>query len=305
MPALLLGLAVLAACGAPNHHLIHPHERPTEVITWSADFARNDLLVHVEGARPPGPGPFPAVIVHPEGGTRAVEMDGVIWDLAQHGYVGLAVDYERYRDGRWQPSLFAWRSASDVTPSLDVTRAYPEIDQHHIGLLGFSQGGVLSLLIAADAPDRTSAVVSYYPVTDFPRWFALERPSLLRRWANEIVRWYFRRESGAATEAEFEEVLRRASPYYAAASIRAPTLLVHGEDDATAPLSESERMRESLAATGTPVEPLVIGGGAHIFNFREPEQATIAWNATTAWFDRYLRPSALATTAGVEADKER
>lgn len=230
-------------------------------------------------------------------------MHGVIWDLAQHGYVGLAADYERYRDGCWRPSLFAWRSDSDVTISLDVTRAYPEIDQGHIGLLGFSQGGVLSLLIAAHAPDRTSAVVSYYPVTDFPRWFALERPNFLRRWANEIVRWYFRRESGAATEAEFEEVLRRASPYYVATSIRAPVLLVHGEQDATAPLSESERMVERLVAAGTPVELLVIRGGAHIFNFREPEQATVAWRATIAWFDRYLRPSPLAPAAGVEAER--
>lgn len=129
------------------------------------------------------------------GGILAVAMDSVVWDLARHGYVLLAIDYERKRDGRWQPSLFAWQSLSDVTISLDVARAHPEVDQARIGLLGFSQGAVLSLLIAAEAPDRVAAVVSYYPVTDFPRWFALERSNLFRSSANEIVRWYFRRES--------------------------------------------------------------------------------------------------------------
>src|SRR5262249_29674732 len=106
-------LMTCLSCGAPNHTLIHPHSPPSGEITWAADFSRDELLAHVEGARPPGPGPFPAVIVHPEGGMTADEMHGVIWDLAQHGFVALAVDYQRFIDGRWTPNLFAWRSESD------------------------------------------------------------------------------------------------------------------------------------------------------------------------------------------------
>jgi hypothetical protein len=56
---------------------------------------------------------------------------------------------------------------------------------------------VISLLIAAHAPDRVKAVVSYYPVTDFPRWLAKPRSGIGERIAYRVVRWYFHRQSGA------------------------------------------------------------------------------------------------------------
>ena len=64
--ALGLGMVLLVACGGTQHLLIHPREPAPEVVLWSADFGRDELHVHLEGARPPGRGPFPAVVVHPE-----------------------------------------------------------------------------------------------------------------------------------------------------------------------------------------------------------------------------------------------
>jgi dipeptidyl aminopeptidase/acylaminoacyl peptidase len=287
--ALVAGLAGLAACGLPNHHLVHPREPAAGVLTWSADFARDPLRLHVEGARPSGPGPFPAVLVHPEGGKTAVDMRGVIWDLAGRGYVALAADYRRLIDGTYRRNLFAWRSPADATMVLDVTRAYPEVDQARLGVLGFSQGAVLSLLIAAHAPERIRAVVAYYPVTDFPHWFALERPNPFQRLAYDVIRWYFRRESGAATEDAFEAMLREASPYQVAEAIEAPVLLVHGARDTTAPVEESQRMADRLAAAGRPVELLVVEDGVHLFNFRQGDGAELAWQATSRWLDRHVR----------------
>src|SRR5262245_52345515 len=81
--------AALSCAGChylPNHHLVHPTSRPPAVVTWSDDVELDSLLIHVQAARPPGEGPFPTVVVHPEGGKTAQDMEGVIWDLAQHGY---------------------------------------------------------------------------------------------------------------------------------------------------------------------------------------------------------------------------
>src|SRR5262245_25703126 len=104
--ALGLGMALLVGCGA-KHFLIHPHEPAPEVVLWSADFGRAQLQVHLEGARPPGRGPFPAVIVHPEEEETSEAMRGVIWDLASRGYVAIAADYRRLIDGEWQRNMFA------------------------------------------------------------------------------------------------------------------------------------------------------------------------------------------------------
>ena len=290
---LILAAACVAGCAFfPDHHLVHPDDKPPDVITWSDDVVVEPLLIHIRGARPRGTGPFPAVIVHPEGGKTGAEMEGVIWDLAQHGYVAIAADYERRIDGEFRWSLFPFRSPAELTAILDVVRGYCEIDQTRIGVLGFSQGGVFSLLIAAHAPDRVKVVASYYPVVDFPRWLDKERSGVGERFAFRIVRWYFRRESGATDDAELDFMLRAASPYYVAESIRAPVLLVHGDRDRTAPVDESRRMAERLAALGKPVELLVVPGGVHIFNFRQPEQAAAAWGTTLEWFDEYLRPAA-------------
>src|SRR4029453_15907698 len=176
-----IGMILVAGCARTNHNLIHPRQPAPEVIVWSGDFARDDLKLHVEGARPPGVGPFPTILVHPEEEATAADMHGVIWDLAAHGYVAIAADYHRRIEGKYRRSMFAWKSSKDLMLIIDAGSTYPEVDQNRIGALGFSEGAVVSLLMAAHDPDRIKAVVAYYPITDFPRWYAGKRSGLSSR----------------------------------------------------------------------------------------------------------------------------
>jgi dienelactone hydrolase len=297
--ALGIAMTVLGGCVRTNHYLVHPREAAPEVVTWSADFARDQLQVHIEGARPPGRGPFPTVIVHPEEDETAADMHGVIWDLAAHGYLAIAADYRRWINGKYRRNSFAWRSRADLTLVIDVTRAYPEADQNRIGALGFSEGAVVSLLMAAHDPDRIKAVVAYYPITDFPHWFAGERPPLFPRILFDLARWQLRADSGASSDDDFQRILRLASPIYMAEYVRAPVLLVHGAEDTLALPEESVRMAERLQAFGDTTKLLVVPGGKRLFNFRQAPQAALAWNATLEWLDRYL-----GSTRG-EADETR
>jgi dienelactone hydrolase len=293
LPAGIVAICIigLAACAQIDHHLHYPRETPPQVVVWSADFQRDQLLVHVEGARPPGAGPFPTIIVHPEEDEDATAMRGVIWDLAARGYVAIAYDYKRWLDGEWRRNLFAWRSAGDLALPIDITRAYPEVDQDRIGALGFSEGAVVALLIAAYEPDRIKAVVAYYPITDFPRWYTGERHGL-PRFLFELARWQLRVDAGAPNEEEFQKMLRLASPDHMAEYVRAPVLLIHGAEDTLALPEESELMAESLKASGNnTVEVLVVPGGTRLFNFHQEPQAVVAWDATLKWFERYLQKS--------------
>jgi dienelactone hydrolase len=85
------------------------------------------------------------VIVHPEGGHLAGDMKGVTRDLAQRGYLAVAVDYRRLLDGEFRRNTFAWRETSDPVAALDVVRAGPRVDRGRIVALGFSQGGIYSI----------------------------------------------------------------------------------------------------------------------------------------------------------------
>jgi dipeptidyl aminopeptidase/acylaminoacyl peptidase len=284
-------MMLLVGCAQTNHFLIHPRQAAPQLIVWSADFARDELKVHLEGARPPGTGPFPTVLVLPEEEETASDMLGVVWDLAARGYVAIAADFHRRIDGEYRRNMFAWRSTGDLTLLIDATREYPEVDQRRIGVLGFSEGAVVGLLMAAHDPDRVKAVVAYYPITDFPHWYGGERSGLSQRTMFALARWQLRDEAGASSPDEFQTMLRLASPVFMAEYVRAPVLFVHGADDTLLPKEESERMAERIKASGGTTEVLVVPGGGRLFNFRQAEQATRAWQATLAWLDRYLRPT--------------
>ena len=276
--------------GCMNHYLIYPERDPPGIATWTEDVTRGPLRVHLEWAQPPGFGPFPTVIVHPEAGRTAADMKGVARDLTAHGYLAVAVDYWRLIDGTFQRNTFAWREASDPVAALQIVRAQPRVDRARIAALGFSQGGIYSLLMAAHAPD-VRAVVAYYPVTDFRMWFDTERNDWGFRVAFRVIEWYFRRESGATTDEEFEQMLHRASPMTYVDTLRAPVLLVHGADDTSAPVEDSRRLERALAARGRDVQIIVVPGAGHVFNFKDPEAARRTWDATLDWLRAHLAPA--------------
>ena len=290
--SIVFGIALaLSACGGLDHHLTQPRVAPPEAVVWTGDFERDALRVHVEGARPPGHGPFPTILVLPEEEASAVDMHGVIWDLATRGYAAIAADFHRRIDGKWQRSMFAWRSTGDLTLLMDATLAYPEVDQSHMGALGFSEGAVVSLLMAANDPDRLKAVVAYYPITDFPYWYAGKRSGLTDRIMFALAKWQLRDESGTHDDEALQSSLRLASPIYMAEFVKAPVLFVHGARDTMLPIEESQRMAQKIKDAGGTAEVMTIPEGGRLFNFYDRDQATTAWNATVGWFDRWLRPA--------------
>jgi dipeptidyl aminopeptidase/acylaminoacyl peptidase len=192
--------------------------------------------------------------------------------------------------------MFAWQSSGDLTLILDATRTYPEVDQNRIGALGFSEGAVVSLLMAAHDPDRVKAVVAYYPITDFPHWYAGKRSGLSARALFALARWQLRVESRASNDDDFQSKLNLASPLSMAEYVNAPVLFVHGAQETLIPPEESQRMAASMQASGHTAEVLLLPDGGRFFNFRQPEEATQAWQATLAWLDRYLRQTQQSPT---------
>jgi dienelactone hydrolase len=289
--ALVLLAGGLLSCQLPNRYLIYPTEVPVHVQTWADDVDKGPLRLHLIWAKPPGVGPFPTVLVHPDGSATAEDMRGVLWDLASRGYLAVAADYRRLRDGTYQRTLFPWCEEGESTVALEVLRVQPWVDPQRLAALGFSQGGIFSLLLAAQTSE-IKAVVAYYPVTDFPQWLAAPRAPLLQRLVFHFIREYFRREAEACTDEPFQTVLLKASPLHQAERIQAPVLLMHGDQDGAAPVHESQRLAVRLAALGRDVDLVVIAGGHHVFNFKQPAQAQEAWHITLRWLAHHLGTSA-------------
>lgn len=280
--------------GCMNHYVLHPKRPPPGVEAWREDLQHGALRIHMQWAAPAGAlGPLPAVLVHPEAGKRAEDMRGVLLDLASHGYLAAAADYTRLIDGRWQRTLFPFRREGDLTRALEALEADPRADRSRVALMGFSQGGVFSLIMAAYAPG-VSAVVAYYPVTDFESWMDDPSYSRGRRWIFGFIRRHFYKKSGARSEEEFRQILERASPLRHADRIGCPVLLVHGLEDTTAPVAESRRMADALRARDADVTLLEVEGAGHVFNFLDKSalQARSAWAETLGWLDAHAKAPA-------------
>ena len=295
----------LLSCQLPDRYLIYPKELPVHVQSWTEDVDKGLLRLHLVWAKPVGAGPWPTVLVHPDGSATAEDMRGVLWDLANQGYVAVAADYRWLHDGTYQRTLFPWCEEAEVTTVLKVLRVQPWVDEQRLAALGFSQGGIFSLLLAAQSP-AIKAVVAYYPVTDFPRWLAAPRAPLLKRLVFHFIREYFRHDAERCPGVTFQTILANASALYQAERIQVPVLLIHGDQDGAAPVEESRRLAARLAALGRDVELVVVAGGRHVFNFKQPTQAQEAWQVTLQWLARHLTAgNAGRQTLAIRASQDR
>jgi dipeptidyl aminopeptidase/acylaminoacyl peptidase len=258
------------------------------MIRESLIFDRDQLRVHWVAYSPLQEDPLPAVLVHPDAGGLAGDMEGICLDLARQGYFAAAVHYQRLENLEKENPLFSWKSPQDVTAAINQLKAHPRVDPGRIGLLGYSKGGMLSLLIASQDPS-VKAVVAYYPLADFEEWLDLAKYSFPKSLWFRGVRSYVLKELQVPTWEEALKILRVASPIHQAEHIQAPVLLIHGEKDLTAPLEQVQHLCQKMQEAGRDCKLFVIPRAGHVFNFLNEEQGKEAWVKTMGFLDAHLK----------------
>jgi dienelactone hydrolase len=282
------GLLFLIGC-SPNYFLLHPVQPVPEIYRETEMFDRGQLRVHWLARYPERPERLPAILVHPDRGSFAADMEGICLDLAQRGYFAAAANYQRLENLEEENPLIPWKRPEDMVAALRHLQKHPRVDPGRIALLGFSRGGVVSLQIASLDPS-IKAVVAYYALADFEQWLDVDQysfpKSLFFRW----IRGRFVKEMGASSWEEARIRFREISPIHLAARIEAPVLLIHGEQDHTIPVDEARRLYAALQSTGKESELLIIPGAGHVFNFIDKNQGEFAWEKTILFLNRYLTP---------------
>lgn len=147
------------------------------------DIATRDGLCPCYAYRPPGKGPWPAVLVFMDGLGIRPAMLQIGERLAGHGYFALLPDLY-YRAGPYEPmdpkAIFAdpgKRKAltekffsgatsanimSDTGAFLDYLAMQPDVKRSGIGITGYCMGGRLALIAAGTYPDSIVAAASYH-----------------------------------------------------------------------------------------------------------------------------------------------
>jgi dipeptidyl aminopeptidase/acylaminoacyl peptidase len=183
------------------------------------------------------------------------------------------------------------RDADDALALLNVVAdSTPAADMDRVGILGFSRGACVGLLMAIrDA--RIDLVVEFFGPTDFfgPFVQKLTREALqgtLRPlpgldYLNDTVIQPLKNGQITMGEARLE-ILRRSPAQFA--SLLPDVQVHHGTDDPTVPVSEAERLTEVmlLLGRGQPeFEPYIYPGGVH-----DPLSLPGSLTRTLAFLDR-------------------
>ncbi|WP_219414961.1 S9 family peptidase [Pseudonocardia nigra] len=204
--------------------------------------------VHALVARPDGQdGPAPTVFsLH--GGPHAADEDRFSAARAawvEAGFVVVEVNY-RGSTGYGSP----WRDAiegrpgltelEDVAAALDHCVAAGISDPARCVAEGWSWGGYLALLAIGTQPQRWAAALAGVPVADYLTAYADEM---------EQLRAFDRALFGGSPE-ERPDAYRTASPLTYVDQVRAPVLVLAGENDPRCPIRQVDNYLDAVAARG-------------------------------------------------------
>lgn len=199
--------------------------------------------------RPAGSGPFPAMLVLHSGiGLNEHELVYGRW-LADQGYVALATDYfapvgvtAATVDTK---TLQADAVREDLARAVDCLRSLAYVDKTRVGAVGFSLGGYFALTLGTRGDVR--AVIAYY--------------------------------AGACDPPVDLVCLARYPMATVAAQMRAPVLLLHGQNDTASPFAFIRATQDILIGAGKSSQLVPYVGAGHGFDFGGSSKANQNWDA--------------------------
>lgn len=216
----------------------------------------------------------------------------VMPQLVVRGYSFIAITYRLAPEAKF-PAMI-----EDIKCNIRFLRAHAaeyNLDPTRFGILGNSAGGHLAALAAltderagfdgaggyAEQSSRVQAAVDMYGPTDLNASEITAKPEFKR-----MIQQVFGLSDPAS------DMLWRASPVSHVTPDDPPMLIVHGEQDATVPLLQSQRLYDQLKATGVPTELILVKNGAHglVPEGGDLNPSIDEVNRRIAdFFDRYLR----------------
>lgn len=203
--------------------------------------------VHAFMARPAVDGPLPTVFsVH--GGPHAADEDRFSAYRAVWVDAGFAVIEVNYRGSTGYGS--AWRDAIEGRPGLTELEDVAAVcdwavreglaDPARLVVEGGSWGGYLTLLALGTQPQRWAAGIAVVPVADYVTAYADEM---------EPLRDFDRALFGGSPD-ELPDLYRDCSPLTYVDQVRAPVLVIAGENDPRCPIRQIDNYLDRLAARG-------------------------------------------------------
>ena len=219
---------------------------------------------------PDGEGPFPAVVMIHGAGTS---MRDNTWYLTPAKYLqenGVLVLLPDKRgsvksEGDWRTSSYE-DLATDTVAAVNFLKTQSMVDVSKIGIMGMSQGGQISPLVAVQSPDVSFLIdvvgtsLNNYDVLHYEETNNLREMGFLPVVSDLIAypsTWVLRN----ITQKEFWNAVGNfdALPYWEELSV--PSLVMYGSDDPNVPAEASKARLEKLNKPN--IKVMIYEGSAH------------------------------------------
>ena len=225
-----------------------------------------------------------AALVLPHGGPTGQVVDYFsprIAALVSRGYIciapnvrgstGYGMDFQRanYQDlggGDLQDEVYA----------VKFMESTGYVDSKKIGITGGSYGGFMTLMAIGKTPDIWAAAVELFGIIDWKTMLQHSDPELQQ---------YERALLGDPEKDA--KVYETTSPIAYIHNVKAPLLVLQGENDPRVPKEEAEQVVELLKKDGKTVDAHYYPNEGHGFEKRENQIDSI--KRTVDWLDKYLK----------------
>jgi dipeptidyl aminopeptidase/acylaminoacyl peptidase len=217
----------------------------------------------------------PAAAVRPAWPTRGLNL----FKLSTQGYFvlypnprGSYGQGEKFTQGNVKD--FGYGDFRDIMAGVDeVVKTLP-VDDHRIGIFGWSYGGYMTMW-AVTQTNRFRAAVAGAGLSNWQSYYG----------QNDIDEWmipYF-----GASVYDDPAVYARSSPITFIKNAKTPTLILVGERDGEVPEPQSREFWHALKTLGVETQFVVYEGEGHAI--RQPAHQRDIMERLVGWFDHYLK----------------
>ncbi|HWT43527.1 MAG TPA: S9 family peptidase [Sphingopyxis sp.] len=261
-----------ALSGLPRTQIIHYPSSDGTIISavlWMPHNLKRD-------------GTNPAVVLAHGGptGQATDTFDRTAAALASRGYIVMAPNFRgstgygrAFRDANRMD--LGGGDLADVVAGADFLVGSGYVDPKRVGITGGSYGGAMTMMAIAKTPERWAAAVEMFGIVNWRTMWEQGAPQN-RRYQEGLI----------GDPAEHPDVYDRASPLTYLHHVRAPLLVLHGENDPLVPAIEARQVVDVLRRQGSAVDAHFYPGEGHGFAKRENQIDVL--ERTIAWFERYM-----------------
>lgn len=170
---------------------------------------------------------------------------------------------------------FGYGDLRDTLAGVDAVEKKVPVDDHRLGLTGWSYGGFMSMF----APTQTQRFRAVVAGAGIANWQSYYGQNLIDQW---MIPFF------GASVYDDPAVYAKSSAINFIKKVKTPTLIVVGERDAECPAPQSFEYWHALRTLGVPTSLVVYPNEGHHF-FNPANQRDVLQRALN-WFEKYLPP---------------